>query len=60
EYGARPLIRAIQKTIEDNLSELILDGNQIEGKKVTVDHDGKEFKYDIAEQTSETKTSSQA
>ncbi|HGL6713621.1 TPA: ATP-dependent Clp protease ATP-binding subunit [Staphylococcus aureus] len=60
EYGARPLIRAIQKTIEDNLSELILDGNQIEGKKVTVDHDGKEFKYDIAEQTSETKTPSQA
>ena len=25
EYGARPLIRAIQKTVEDNLSELILD-----------------------------------
>ncbi|MFZ8070567.1 hypothetical protein ACO1I8_12345, partial [Staphylococcus aureus] len=25
-----------------------------------VDHDGKEFKYDIAEQTSETKTPSQA
>ncbi|MDU3969034.1 MAG: ATP-dependent Clp protease ATP-binding subunit, partial [Staphylococcus epidermidis] len=47
EYGARPLIRAIQKTVEDNLSELILDGNKIEGKEVTIDHDGKEFKYDI-------------
>lgn len=47
EYGARPLIRAIQKTVEDNLSELILDGNQIEGKKVEIDHDGKEFKYNI-------------
>ncbi|OFU73988.1 ATP-dependent Clp protease ATP-binding subunit ClpC [Staphylococcus sp. HMSC10B09] len=47
EYGARPLIRAIQKTVEDNLSELILDGNQIEGKEVTIDHDGNEFKYDI-------------
>ena len=35
EYGARPLIKRY-KTIEDNLSELILDGNQIEGKKVTV------------------------
>ena len=34
------------KTVEDNLSELILDGNQIEGKEVTIDHDG-EFKYDI-------------
>ena len=30
-----------------NLSELILDGNQIEGKEVTIDHDGNEFKYDI-------------
>ena len=47
EYGARPLIRSIQKTVEDNLSELILDGNQIEGKEVTIDHDGNEFKYDI-------------
>ncbi len=54
EYGARPLIRAIQKTIEDNLSELKIM-IRIEGKKVTVDHDGKEFKYDIAEQTSELK-----
>ncbi|MEJ7370992.1 ATP-dependent Clp protease ATP-binding subunit ClpC, partial [Staphylococcus caprae] len=44
EYGARPLIREIQKTIEDNLSELILDGNQIEGKNVYIDHDGKEYK----------------
>ena len=39
EYGARPLIRAIQKTVEDNLSELILDGNKIEGKDVVIDHD---------------------
>ena len=26
---------------------MILDGNQIEGKEVTIDHDGNEFKYDI-------------
>jgi len=51
EYGARPLIRAIQKTVEDNLSELILEGNQIEGKAVTIDHDGTEFKYDIHDRT---------
>lgn len=55
EYGARPLIRAIQKTVEDNLSGLILDGNQIEGKEVTIDHDGEEFKYDIHEKTSNKK-----
>ena len=56
EYGARPLIRAIQKTVEDNLSELILDGNKIEGKEVTIDHDGKEFKYDIHESTTKKET----
>ncbi|COQ43392.1 stress response-related Clp ATPase [Streptococcus pneumoniae] len=59
EYGARPLIRAIQKTVEDNLSELILDGNQLEGKEVTVDHDGEEFKYDIQDRK-EDKASTEA
>ena len=49
EYGARPLIRAIQKTVEDNLSELILAGNQLEGKDVIIDHDGNEFQYNIEE-----------
>ena len=43
------------KTVEDNLSELILDGNKIEGKEVTIDHDGKEFKYDIYEITAKKK-----
>lgn len=47
DYGARPLIRAIQKTVEDNLSELILDGNKVQGKDVEIDHDGTEFKYNI-------------
>ena len=55
EYGARPLIREIQKTIEDNLSELILDGNQIEGKNVYIDHDGKEYQYDIKDRTEDKK-----
>ncbi|UEX89941.1 ATP-dependent Clp protease ATP-binding subunit [Staphylococcus ratti] len=53
EYGARPLIRAIQKTVEDNLSELILEGKELDGKDVTVDYDGKAFKYDIQERQSE-------
>ncbi|MCD8834847.1 ATP-dependent Clp protease ATP-binding subunit [Staphylococcus arlettae] len=59
EYGARPLIRAIQKTVEDNLSELILDGNKIEGKDVVIDHDGKEFKYDIKDRVNETEEQEQ-
>ena len=43
------------KTIEDNLSELILDGNQIEGKNVYIDHDGKEYKYNIKDRTEDEK-----
>ncbi|MCG3401994.1 ATP-dependent Clp protease ATP-binding subunit [Staphylococcus massiliensis] len=54
EYGARPLIRAIQKAIEDNLSELILDGRNIEGKAVTVDYDGDDYTFDIKEREDET------
>lgn len=36
EYGARPLRRAIQKEIEDRLSEEMLSGNVKIGDKVTV------------------------
>ena len=58
EYGARPLIRAIQKTVEDNLSELILEGKELEGKNVTVDFDGESFQYDISERESDQATTS--
>ncbi|NJH96483.1 AAA family ATPase, partial [Staphylococcus agnetis] len=54
EYGARPLIRAIQKTVEDNLSELILEGKELDGKDVTVDYDGKSFQYDIQDRDTST------
>lgn len=36
EYGARPLKRAIQRLVEDKLSEKILDGNLIKGDQITV------------------------
>lgn len=36
EYGARPLKRAIQKEIEDRLSEELLSGNVVKGDKVTI------------------------
>ncbi|EJD77372.1 hypothetical protein ACO2EZ_11985 [Staphylococcus epidermidis] len=49
-------LEQFKKTVEDNLSELILDGNKIEGKEVTIDHDGKEFKYDIHEITAKKET----
>jgi ATP-dependent Clp protease ATP-binding subunit ClpC len=36
-YGARPLRRAIQKHVEDRLSEELLKGNIVRGDKVTID-----------------------
>ncbi|WP_442602694.1 ATP-dependent protease ATP-binding subunit ClpC [Paenibacillus sp. KN14-4R] len=36
-YGARPLRRAIQKHIEDRLSEELLRGNIVKGDSVTID-----------------------
>ena len=45
EYGARPLARAIQKSVEDRLSEAILAGEDFEGKRVIIDF--KDGEYDI-------------
>ena len=43
QYGARPLKRAIQRRIEDRLSEEILLGNIRSGEKVLVDYVGGEY-----------------
>ena len=38
KYGARPLRRAVQKMVEDHLSEAILAGNIREGQTVRIDY----------------------
>ena len=38
KYGARPLRRAVQKYIEDPVSEEVLKGTFKEGSKITVYH----------------------
>ena len=43
EYGARPLRRAIQKMLEDKLSEEMLAGNVKAGGKVHIDSDGEKL-----------------
>jgi len=43
QYGARPLKRAIQRQIEDRLSEEILLGNIVSGGKVLVDYQNGEY-----------------
>ena len=37
EYGARPLRRAIQKHVEDRLSEELLKGNIEKGQHIVLD-----------------------
>ena len=41
QYGARPLNRAIQKYLEDQIAEEILKGDINEGDTLQADHDGK-------------------
>ena len=41
QYGARPLNRAIQKYLEDQIAEEILKGDINEGDTLNADHDGK-------------------
>ncbi|PGS52843.1 ATP-dependent protease ATP-binding subunit ClpC [Bacillus sp. AFS041924] len=43
EYGARPLRRAIQKQVEDRLSEELLKGNVEKGRKVILDVEDNEY-----------------
>jgi ATP-dependent Clp protease ATP-binding subunit ClpC len=51
EYGARPLRRAIQKHIEDRLSEELLKGTVLTGQSVLIDVEDKEFTVNMRETT---------
>lgn len=51
EYGARPLRRAIQKHIEDHLSEELLKGTVLKGQKVIIDVENNEFTVKTPEKT---------
>ncbi|MEH7500984.1 ATP-dependent protease ATP-binding subunit ClpC [Neobacillus drentensis] len=52
EYGARPLRRAIQKHIEDRLSEELLKGTLLTGQHAIIDVDNGEFIVQMEEKTS--------
>ncbi|MEE6452812.1 ATP-dependent protease ATP-binding subunit ClpC [Gottfriedia acidiceleris] len=51
EYGARPLRRAIQKQVEDRLSEELLKGNVEKGRKVILDVKDNEYLIRSAAET---------
>ena len=47
KFGARPLRRAIQRYIEDELSEMILKGALLDGKTVIVDLENDTLKFEV-------------
>lgn len=53
EYGARPLRRAMQTLIEDKLSDALLNGDIIEGDKVTVGATKGNITVKVRERTAE-------
>ncbi|MBR8535758.1 ATP-dependent Clp protease ATP-binding subunit [Carboxylicivirga sediminis] len=48
QYGARPLKRAIQKYLEDEMAEVIIQASVSEGDIIKVDYDDKEEKITTA------------
>ena len=51
EYGARPLRRAIQKHIEDRLSEELLRGTVLTGQHIVIDVEDNDFTVRMKEAT---------
>jgi ATP-dependent Clp protease ATP-binding subunit ClpC len=50
EYGARPLRRAIQKHVEDKLSEELLRGKVLTGQNIVIDVEDNEFLVKVKEE----------
>ena len=47
KFGARPLRRAIQRYLEDELSEMILKGDLLDGQTVYVDFEENKLKFEV-------------
>ena len=47
KFGARPLRRAIQRYIEDEISEMILRGDVHEGQNITVNLENDNLKFEV-------------
>ena len=47
KFGARPLRRAIQRYLEDELSEMILKGELLDGQTVNVDFANNKLKFEV-------------
>lgn len=59
QYGARPLKRAIQKYLEDELADLILSSSLEAGNEVVVDYDSEQHKITTAVRSKSTEGADQ-
>ena len=57
KYGARPLRRAIQKYIEDEIAEMLLRSEVMSGQTVKVDCKKDELKFTVVSKTAKSKKS---
>jgi ATP-dependent Clp protease ATP-binding subunit ClpC len=60
QYGARPLRRAIQRMVEDSLSEELLSGSIHMGERVQVTAEGDQLKFTPVSQEKEQDAEAQA
>ena len=51
EFGARPLRRAIQRRVDNELSRMVLEGSLNPGDKVVVDLDEGKLTFAVLEET---------
>ena len=47
KFGARPLRRAIQRYIEDELSEMILKNELLDGQNVIINFEKDKLKFEV-------------
>ena len=47
KFGARPLRRAIQRYVEDEVSEMILRGDVHEGQNINVNLENDDLKFEV-------------
>ena len=51
KYGARPLRRAIQRYVEDEISDMILRSEVVDGQTINVDFKNDKLTFDVKNNT---------
>ena len=52
-YGARPVRRYLQKHVENELAKLIIQGDVIDGSRITIDEQNGELTFNVQDPVNE-------